>query len=84
MVALYPVAFFSLPLDKSVALINAQMLGLAINIFLKFLFLDPRPFMTTPGLVPSKCLFDYGNPSGHSQHSTVIFFGFFVQYTRTY
>lgn len=84
MVALYPLAFFSLPLDKSVSLVCAQQLGLGINIMLKFLFLDPRPFMTTEGLVPSKCLFDYGNPSGHSQHSIVIFFGFYTQYIRTY
>jgi membrane-associated phospholipid phosphatase len=84
MLALYPVAFLLLPIHGSMSLISGMFIGLCTNIMLKFIFLDPRPFMTTPGLVPSKCLFDYGNPSGHSTHSIMIYFGFYIQYTRAF
>jgi len=58
-------------------------LSLGIGQILKFAYHEPRPFMVAP-IFPSKCRFEYGNPSGHSITSMAMFPAMWVAYVSQY
>jgi membrane-associated phospholipid phosphatase len=59
----------------------ALLLGSTVNIWLKMLFVDPRPFWTDPSITGHEPQTSFGMPSGHAQNAMVMW-GFLAAQTR--
>jgi membrane-associated phospholipid phosphatase len=49
-----------------------------INLELKIIYHNPRPYMTEPNIIPYNCSKSFGNPSGHCSLTSCFFLTLFL------
>ena len=69
-------SFLYMDFDKAFIMTLVNNVALGVLSLLKGLLMEPRPFHVIPGLQPTKCDFEFGNPSGHSLAAASIYFTF--------
>jgi len=57
-------------------LCNVSAVGVAVNILVKMIIRDARPYFYSPDYKPVSCDFEYGSPSGHAQSVTSFYLSF--------
>jgi membrane-associated phospholipid phosphatase len=69
---------------NSQVLLASSCLGVSVNIAVKMLIRDARPYFYSDNYVPVSCDFEYGSPSGHSQAVTSFFLTLVTLLLREY
>ena len=75
--AVLVVAYYFLSVDKAFLIAIVCYTSIALLTILKSLIHEPRPFFVTTDFQPSKCVFEYGNPSGHALWTTSVYLSLF-------
>jgi len=65
-------------------LISTACLSISMNIVVKMMVRDARPYFYTADYVPVSCDFEYGTPSGHAQSSTSFYLTFVAMLIKEY
>ena len=71
------IAYYFLSVDKAFVVAVVCYSSIALLTFLKSIIHEPRPFFVTTEFKPSKCTFEYGNPSGHALWTTSVYLTLF-------
>lgn len=78
----YGIAIFFCISQAVLSPVNAQILlcssclSISLNIIVKMMIRDARPYFYSLDYTPVKCDFEYGSPSGHAQSATSFFISF--------
>ncbi|CAI2372579.1 unnamed protein product [Moneuplotes crassus] len=73
-----------LNMNNYLMLIGVSSFGVAVNLLVKMLIRDARPYFYSPDYQPVSCDFEYGSPSGHGQSVTTFYLSFITLLVRQY
>jgi membrane-associated phospholipid phosphatase len=59
--------------ENYLLLINTSSIGVCVNIIVKMIIRDARPYFYSSEYKPVSCDFEYGSPSGHAQSVTTFY-----------
>ncbi|CAI2373005.1 unnamed protein product [Moneuplotes crassus] len=73
-----------LDMNNYLSLIGVSTFGVAVNLLVKMMIRDERPYFYSTDYQPVSCNFEYGSPSGHGQTVTTFHLSFLTVFIRQY